>query len=68
MQEIQEMQVQSLDREDALKEDMANYSSVLVWEVPWTEEPGRLHNIVERLYPFAQDIFTRVPTMCLVLF
>ena len=52
MQETQVMQVQSLDQEDALEEDMATYSSALVWETPWAEEPGRLHNIVVRLYPF----------------
>ena len=68
MQETQAMRVQSLDREDALKEDMATYSSVILWDIPWTEEPGGLHNIVVRLYPFTQDIFTRAPTMCLVLF
>ena len=62
------MQVQSQDQEDALEEDMATYSSALVWEIPWTEEPGRLHNIVVRLYPFTQDIITRTPTVCLVLF
>ena len=62
------MQVQSLDQEDALEEDMATYSSALVWEIPWTEEPGRLHNIVVRLNPFTQDIITRTPTVCLVLF
>ena len=32
--------VQSLGWEDPLKEDMATYSSILTWEIPWTEEPG----------------------------
>ena len=32
----------SLGGEDPLKEEMATHSSVLAWEVPWTEEPGRL--------------------------
>ena len=35
------MQVLSLGREDPLEEDMATYSSVLAWKIPWTEEPGR---------------------------
>ena len=41
-QETQEMQVQSLSWEDPLEESMATHSSVLVWRIPWTEEPGRL--------------------------
>ena len=41
MQEIQEIQVGSLGREDPLKEEMAIHSSILAWEIPWTEEPGR---------------------------
>ena len=34
--------VQSLGREDPLGEEMATRSSVLAWEIPWTEEPGWL--------------------------
>ena len=34
------MRVWSLGREDPLEKEMAAHSSVLVWEVPWTEEPG----------------------------
>ena len=40
MQEVQEMQVQSLSWEDPLEEGMATPSSVLAWRIPWTEEPG----------------------------
>ena len=40
MQEMQETQVGSLDREDPLEEEMATYSSILAGTVPWTEEPG----------------------------
>ena len=36
----QEMWVQSLGREDPLEKEMATYSSILVWKIPWTEEPG----------------------------
>ena len=39
---MQEMQVQSLGQEDPLEEEMATRSSVLAWEIPWTEEPGGL--------------------------
>ena len=42
MQEIQEMQVQSLCREDPLAEEMATHSRILAWKIPWTEEPGGL--------------------------
>ena len=35
-----ETQVQSLSQEDPLEEKMATDSSVLAWEIPWTEEPG----------------------------
>ena len=37
-----EMWVRSLDWEDPLEEEMATYSSVLAWRIPWTEEPSRL--------------------------
>ena len=33
---------QSLGREDPLEKEMATSSSILVWEIPWTEEPGGL--------------------------
>ena len=38
------MQVQSLGREDPL-ENMATHSSILVWRIPWTEEPGGLQSM-----------------------
>ena len=40
MQEVQEIQVQSLGQEDPLEEEMATHSSIFAWEIPWTEEPG----------------------------
>ena len=42
---VQETQVQSLDWEDPLEEGMATQPSILVWRIPWTEEPGRLQYI-----------------------
>ena len=36
------MQVQSLGGEDALEKGMATHSSILAWEIPWTEEPDEL--------------------------
>ena len=35
--------VQSLGRDDPLEKCMATHSSILVWRIPWTEEPGGLH-------------------------
>ena len=40
MQETREMWVRSLDQEDPLEKEMAIYSSILAWEIPWTEKPG----------------------------
>ena len=37
---MQEARVQSLDQEDSLEKEMATQSSILAWEIPWTEEPG----------------------------
>ena len=36
---LQETQVQSMDQEDPLEKEMATHSSIIVWELPWTEEP-----------------------------
>ena len=44
MQEKQETWVQSLGWEDPLEEGMATCSSILVWKIPWTEEPGGLQS------------------------
>jgi len=45
MQEMQEMWVRSLGREDPLEEGMATHSSILAQRIPWTEEPGGLQSI-----------------------
>jgi len=37
---MQEMWVQSLGQEDPLEKEMATHSSILAWEISWTEEPG----------------------------
>ena len=36
IQEMQEMQVQSLGLENPLEEEMATHSSILAWKIPWT--------------------------------
>ena len=45
MREMQEMQVQSLGQKDPLEEGMATHSSILVWRIPWTEEPDGLQSM-----------------------
>ena len=42
---MQEMQIQFLGQEDILKEEMATHTSILAWEIPWTEEPGGLQSM-----------------------
>ena len=45
MLETQEMWVRSLGQEDPLEKEMATHSSILVWEIPWTEESGRIQSM-----------------------
>ena len=42
---MQEIWVRSLDQDDPLEKEMATPSSVLAWEIPWTEEPGGLQSM-----------------------
>ena len=39
-----EMQVQSLGQEDPLEKEMSTHSSILAWEIPWTEGAGGLQS------------------------
>ena len=39
------MQVRSLGQEDPPEKEMATYSSILAWRIPWTEEPGGLQSM-----------------------
>ena len=41
----QETRVQFLGGEDPLGKEMATHSSILAWEIPWTEEPGGLQSV-----------------------
>ena len=41
---VQETLVRFLGQEDPLDKKMATHSSVLVWRIPWTEEPDRLQS------------------------
>ena len=39
------MQIQSLGQEDPLEKEMATHSSIIVWKISWTEEPGGLQSM-----------------------
>ena len=41
---MQETWVRSLSQEDPLEKKMATHPRILVWEIPWTEEPGGLQS------------------------
>ena len=45
---MQETRVQSLGQEDPLEKEIATYSSILAWRIPWTEEPGGLQSLKSR--------------------
>ena len=38
------MWIQSLDWDDLLEKELTTHSSILAWEIPWTEEPGGLQS------------------------
>ena len=42
---MQEIRVQSLGQKDPLEKGMPTHSSILSWEMPWTEEPGGLQSM-----------------------
>ena len=41
---MQEIQVWSLGQEDPLEKEIATYSNILAWKIPWTEDPGGLQS------------------------
>ena len=48
---MQEMQVRSLGQEDSLEKEMATHSSILAWEIPWTEDLGGLQSMGSQKIP-----------------
>ena len=42
---VQEIRVPSLGPEDPLEKEIATHSSILAWEIPWTEESGSLQSM-----------------------
>ena len=37
--------IESYDEKSESEKEMASYSSILAWKIPWTEEPGRLQSM-----------------------
>ena len=42
---MQETRLRSLSQEDTLEKEMVTHSSILAWEIPWTEEPDGLQSM-----------------------
>ena len=42
---VQKTWVKSLGQEDPLEKEMATHSSILAWNIPWTEEPSGLQSM-----------------------
>ena len=57
---IQETHIRFLGQDDPLEKEMATHSSILAWEIPWTEEPGRLQSMGSQRvgHDWATDTFT----------
>ena len=52
---MKETRIQSLGQEDPLEKGMETHSRILAWEIPWTEEPGRLVHGVTRAHPTSRE-------------
>ena len=61
---MQQTWVPSLDREDSLEKEMVTHSSILAWEIPWTEEPGGLQFMWSQRVK--QDLVTKQQQMQLI--
>ena len=72
---MQEMQVQSLGWEDPLEKEMATYSGILAWKIPWTGEPDGLQSMGSQRVghdwvtnTFTLTYFANIASQSLVLF
>ena len=54
---LQEMCVRSLSSEDPLEKETTTHSSILAWEVPWLEDPGRLQSMGSQIVRY--DLVTK---------
>ena len=55
---MQETQAQTLGLEDPLESEMATHSSILAWEISWTEEPGGLQSMGSQELDMTQRLNT----------
>ena len=53
---VQKTQVQSLGWEDSLEKGLVTHSSILAWEIPWTEETGGLQSMRSQRVRYDRDI------------
>ena len=60
---MQEMQVRALVLEDSLEKKMANHSSILTWEILWTEESGGLQSMGSKRVRY--DLATKQQQPCM---
>ena len=60
---MQETSVRSLGLEDLLKEEMATHSSILAWEISWTEEPGGLYIVHRGRKTVGRNLVTETATI-----
>ena len=58
---VQEIPVPSLDQEDPLEKEMATHSSVLAWEIPWTEDRRAWWAVVHGVARVGHDLVTKPP-------
>ena len=57
------MRVPSLGWEYPLEEGTATHSSILVWRIPWTEEPGRLQSIGAKSWTQLKQLSMQTPAL-----
>ena len=65
---MQQTEVQPLGWEDPLEEEIATHSSILAWEIPWTEEPGTVHRVAKSQTGLSAWACTHVPFWAPVFF
>ena len=61
---VQETWVQSLVRKIPWEKRMAIHSSILAWEIPWTEEPGRGHKELNTTFIFISILLVTDVNLC----
>ena len=68
VQETQATWVWSLDQEDPLEKEIATHSSILAWEIPWTEEPGGLQSMGSQRVEHDSAPTMKGTSQCKILF